>query len=214
MFTLRFTVSLYVIFHGKITTLCSSLAGLDFDAVLLKPKEMAEGSKLPLIVMPHGLFFSAVCILQHKNDALYTLTWSSLCVCQAALIQCWWRSGFCPQQFCVRWASASCSVRSACSSYATHIRFMVWLSMKSSCFSIVSYFTIFGSMSQNSSQGDHNSSLCELNYGSFIIALAQITWVLFSDTTNTVFSSRFYRKCFLCCWETFVTLCLSKPIRL
>lgn len=82
---LLFTVYLYIIFHGKITTLCSSLAGLDFDAVLLKPKEMSEGSKLPLIVMPHGLFFSAVCILQYKNDATNTLR-VTLTSCFAGLL--------------------------------------------------------------------------------------------------------------------------------
>ncbi|XP_051526113.1 acylamino-acid-releasing enzyme isoform X2 [Myxocyprinus asiaticus] len=32
----------------------SQYSGLDFDAVLLKPKEMMAGTKLPLIVMPHG----------------------------------------------------------------------------------------------------------------------------------------------------------------
>ncbi len=47
-----------VILHEQKVTLYSSLAGLDFNAILLKPKEMTAGSKLPLIVMPHGLFFS------------------------------------------------------------------------------------------------------------------------------------------------------------
>uniref|UniRef100_A0A673KGD9 Acylamino-acid-releasing enzyme n=1 Tax=Sinocyclocheilus rhinocerous TaxID=307959 RepID=A0A673KGD9_9TELE len=32
----------------------SQYPGLDFNAILLKPKEMTAGSKLPLIVMPHG----------------------------------------------------------------------------------------------------------------------------------------------------------------
>ncbi|RXN03215.1 acylamino-acid-releasing enzyme [Labeo rohita] len=36
----------------------SKYPGLDFSAILLTPKEVTSGSKLPLIVMPHGLFFS------------------------------------------------------------------------------------------------------------------------------------------------------------
>uniref|UniRef100_A0A8C2L2T8 acylaminoacyl-peptidase n=1 Tax=Cyprinus carpio TaxID=7962 RepID=A0A8C2L2T8_CYPCA len=32
----------------------SQYPGLDFNAILLKPKEMTAGSKLPLVVMPHG----------------------------------------------------------------------------------------------------------------------------------------------------------------
>uniref|UniRef100_A0AAR2JW53 Acylamino-acid-releasing enzyme n=1 Tax=Pygocentrus nattereri TaxID=42514 RepID=A0AAR2JW53_PYGNA len=32
----------------------SQYPGLDFDAILLKPKQMKEGTKLPLIVSPHG----------------------------------------------------------------------------------------------------------------------------------------------------------------
>ncbi|KTG31160.1 hypothetical protein cypCar_00033832 [Cyprinus carpio] len=36
------------------TKLPSRPAGLDFNAILLKPKEMTAGSKLPLVVMPHG----------------------------------------------------------------------------------------------------------------------------------------------------------------
>lgn len=39
------------------------LGGLDFEALLIKPKEVKDGVKLPLIVTPHGqlllsLFFS------------------------------------------------------------------------------------------------------------------------------------------------------------
>lgn len=29
-------------------------AGIDYEAVLMKPKEVKEGVKLPLIVLPHG----------------------------------------------------------------------------------------------------------------------------------------------------------------
>lgn len=34
------------------------LAGLDFEALLIKPKEVKDGVKLPLIVTPHGLLLS------------------------------------------------------------------------------------------------------------------------------------------------------------
>ncbi len=40
------------------------LAGLDFEALLIKPKEVKDGGKLPLIVTPHGWllsFGSVVC---------------------------------------------------------------------------------------------------------------------------------------------------------
>ena len=30
------------------------LAGLDFEALLIKPKEAQQGVKLPLVVIPHG----------------------------------------------------------------------------------------------------------------------------------------------------------------
>lgn len=33
---------------------CAFPAGLDFDALLIKPKEVAAGWKLPLVVVPHG----------------------------------------------------------------------------------------------------------------------------------------------------------------
>lgn len=40
-------------------TLCSYFpAGLDFEALLIKPKEIEDGVKLPLIVIPHGWFLS------------------------------------------------------------------------------------------------------------------------------------------------------------
>lgn len=34
------------------------LAGLDFEALLIKPKEVKDGVKLPLIVTPHGWLLS------------------------------------------------------------------------------------------------------------------------------------------------------------
>lgn len=34
------------------------LAGLDFEALLIKPKEVTDGVKLPLIVTPHGWLLS------------------------------------------------------------------------------------------------------------------------------------------------------------
>lgn len=33
-----------------------NIAGLDFDAILLKPKDAKDGTELPLIVKPHGNF--------------------------------------------------------------------------------------------------------------------------------------------------------------
>lgn len=33
------------------------VAGLDFEALLIKPKEVQKGVKLPLIVTPHGWLF-------------------------------------------------------------------------------------------------------------------------------------------------------------
>lgn len=36
------------------------IAGLDFEALLIKPKEVQDGVKLPLIVTPHGWYFTVV----------------------------------------------------------------------------------------------------------------------------------------------------------
>lgn len=59
------SLSLYLVVHLSVS-LCHALyllsssclvsAGLDFEALLLKPKESKEGAKLPLIVTPHGVF--------------------------------------------------------------------------------------------------------------------------------------------------------------
>lgn len=44
---------MYVTFSNKFHCV---LAGLDFEALLIKPKEVKDGVKLPLIVTPHGSF--------------------------------------------------------------------------------------------------------------------------------------------------------------
>lgn len=37
------------------------VAGLDFEALLIKPKKVKDGVKLPLIVTPHGWFLCLLC---------------------------------------------------------------------------------------------------------------------------------------------------------
>uniref|UniRef100_A0A6Q2YLT2 acylaminoacyl-peptidase n=1 Tax=Esox lucius TaxID=8010 RepID=A0A6Q2YLT2_ESOLU len=45
--------------------------GLDFDALLLKPKEVKEGEKLPLLVTPHGKFYNIVCVLVLRKNSVF-----------------------------------------------------------------------------------------------------------------------------------------------